>query len=99
MHCLDLPVRHASGLGRERAADEVDLAAVVGVRLGITLGLYLQQGLCSRVVELILEDIDILWRLYDTVGTALRTFFLVIDRIVAAAHQTHLFSLLSFLTE
>ena len=52
-------------------------------RGGRSLCLYLRQSLVRRAVALELEDVDVIVRLHDAVGTSLALFLLGIDRVDA----------------
>ena len=75
---LHHPVADGSSLGRERAGDGIDRAAVVGVGLGITTVDDLCHALSGRMVEVVLEDVDIARCLYHAVGAAFRCRLLVV---------------------
>lgn len=66
----------SSFIRREIDAEGNHFAAVGGVGLGITLVLYLLEGILGRAVELELDDIDVSWTLHHAVNAPFACFLL-----------------------
>lgn len=75
------PVVYGAALTREAGAYSIYRARVCLVCPGVAAFLYLCEGLVGGAVELKLEDVDVLRRLYDAVGASLRELLLRVDGV------------------